>query len=124
MESTYSFLQLVEIEYMQNKHFQGDSYQSLQEMKPVIENDYSNVDIHLAFINNCNGGMAILSRICKVHPLAVNCLGPSTTPLLMAEIVTHEMGHVLGKITSSLMLFKTFKNMGYVLNFYLPKILF
>jgi hypothetical protein len=94
------FLQLVDIEYMQNKHYKGHSNQALPDMKTVIENDNSNVDIHLAFINHCNGGLAYLGQICQVHPLTVNCLGPSTTPLQMAEIVTHEMGHVLGKITS------------------------
>ena len=83
---------------MQNKHFKGNSSQSLPEMKPVIENDNSNVDIHLAFINHCNGGRAYRDQICQIHPLAVNCLGPSTTPLQMAEIVTHEMGHVLGNM--------------------------
>ena len=83
---------------MQNKHFKGNSSQSLREMKPVIENDNSSINIHLAFINNCNGGRAVLSQICQVHPLAVNCFGPSITPLKMAEIVTHEMGHVLGNI--------------------------
>ena len=105
---------------MKNEHFKGTKKQSLTGMKPVIEKDNSDVDIHLAFINNCNGGRAYVGQICKVHPLAVNCIGPSTTPLAMAEIVTHEMGHVLGNI----MLFKTLKNMTYVLNFYPAKILF
>ena len=84
---------------MQNKHFKGNSSQSLREMKPVIENDNSSINIHLAFINNCNGGRAYIGQICKVHPLAVNCIGPSTTPLAMGEIVTHEIGHILGNIT-------------------------
>ena len=105
---------------MKNKHFKGTKDQSLPDMKPVIEKDNSNVNIHLAFITNCGGGQAYRSQICQVHPLAINCIGPSTTPLSMAEIVTHEMGHVLGNI----MLFKTLKNMTYVLNFYPPKILF
>ena len=105
---------------MKNEHFKGDKTQSLPDMKPVIEKDNSDVDIHLAFINNCNGGRAYTGQICKDHPLAVNCIGPSSTPLSMAEIVTHEMGHVLGNI----MLFKTLKNMTYVLNFFPPKILF
>ena len=85
---------------MPNKHYKGPGNQALPDMKPVIENDKSNVDIHLFFINHCNGGLAILGQICLVHPLTVNCLGPSITPLRMAEIVTHEMGHVLGNITS------------------------
>ena len=92
---------------MKNKHFKGTKYQSLPDMQPVIEKDNSVVDIHLAFINNCDGGRANTGQLCKVHPLAVNCIGPSITPLSMAEIVTHEMGHVLGNI----MLFKTLKNM-------------
>ena len=84
---------------MKNKHFKGTKDQSLPDMKPVIEKDNSNVNIHLAFITNCGGGQAYRSQICQVHPLAINCIGPSTTALAMAEIVTHEMGHVLGNIT-------------------------
>ena len=83
---------------MKNKHFKGHSNQSLPDMKPVIEKDNSNVDIHLAFITNCDGGRAYTSSICGDHPLTVNCIGPYSTPLGMAGIVTHEMGHVLGNI--------------------------
>ena len=94
---------------MQIKHFKENSSQSLPEMKPVIENDNSSINIHLAFINHCNGGRAYRSQICQVHPLAVNCYGPSINPMKMAEIVTHEMGHVLGNI-KQIYIFKTLKN--------------
>lgn len=95
---TFLETELVDIEYMKNKHFKGTRYQSLPGMKPVIEKDNSNVDIHLAFITNCDGGLAYTSSICGdvEPPLTVNCIGPYTTPLGMAAIVTHEMGHVLG----------------------------
>ena len=89
--------QLVEIEYMQNLYFNTTSKQSIKDMKPVIEGDTkSDVNIHLAFINHCNGGRAYQSSICGVHPLAVNCINDHIKPLAMAQIVTHEMGHVLG----------------------------
>ena len=96
---------------MKNKHFKGTKDQSLPDMKPVIEKDNSNVNIHLAFITNCGGGQAYRSQICQVHPLAVNCYGPSINPMKMAEIVTHEMGHVLGNI-KQIDIFKTLKNMS------------
>ena len=86
---------------MQNKHFKGNKKQSLIDMQPVIENDNSNVDLHLAFINHCGGGLAWSNgHICKVkvRKVTVNCIGPNTTPLQMAEITTHEMGHALGNI--------------------------
>ena len=103
---------------MQNKHFKENSSQSLPEMKPIIENDNSSVDIHLAFINHCNGGRAYRSQICQIHPLAVNCFGPSITPLKMAEIVTHEMGHVFGNI-KQIDIFKTLKNISCSLLMYI-----
>jgi hypothetical protein len=74
---TFLETELIDIEYMKNEHFKGDKTQSLPDMKPVIEKDNSDVDIHLAFINNCNGGRAYTGQICKDHPLAVNCIGPS-----------------------------------------------
>ena len=79
------FLQLVEIEYMQDKNFIGDSAQSLIEMRPVIENDNSSANIHLAFLNHCHGGRAYLSQICKPSRhlnLAVNCMLKSKTLFL------------------------------------------
>ena len=89
--------QLVEIEYLQNLYFNTTSMQSIKDMKPVIEGDTkSDVNIHLAFINHCNGGRAYQSSICGVHPLAVNCINDHIKSLAMAQIVTHEMGHVLG----------------------------
>ena len=68
---------MVEIEFMKGRHFLGDSLKSLKDMKPVIENDNSSANIHLAFLEHCGGGgRAYLSQICSPngHPLAVNCV--------------------------------------------------
>ena len=102
---------------MKNEHFKGTKKQSLTGMKPVIEKDNSNVDIHLAFITNCGGGQAYRNQLCTgLHPLAINCIGPKTTPLAMAEIVTHEMGHVLGKIIQIYVCLKKNLNYGLFIN--------
>ena len=71
---------MAEIEYMRNTNFNGDKSQSLKDMELVIKNSNtsSRANIHLAFLNNCGGGVAgAVETICKPKEhknLAINCM--------------------------------------------------
>ena len=65
-------------------------------LKPDLRNDNSGANVHLAFVNHCGGGWAGLGSLCGDIPMAVNCVNDWLSPLQFSEIVTHEIGHVLG----------------------------
>ena len=74
--------------------------QSLKDMKPIIRHDKSGANVHVPLVNGCNGGRAYMPSICKATPVALCCLDTYTS-LGLGECITHEIGHVLGKIPSS-----------------------
>ena len=83
---------------MEEVHFnKSDKSQLTKIMKPKVVADKSGANIHLAFFGtSCGGGQAFLGNLCRAYPLAVNCIADWFDPLHLAEIVTHEIGHVLG----------------------------
>ena len=94
---------------MSGRHFEGTDFQifsTLQKDKK-IRYDKSGANVHVALVNSngCeNGGLAGRSTICKATPLALCCLFEHNSSLRLAEKITHEIGHVLGKIPSSFIL--------------------
>ena len=69
-------------------------------MKSIVRYDKSGADVHVGLAKSCsgeNGGMAYRGYICKTYNLAMGCLGDYSSYGL-AELITHEIGHVLGKI--------------------------
>ena len=85
---------------MKGQHFKGTKLQTLKDMKSIIRYDKSGADVHVPLVNYCNGGLAYRPSICKTNPLAMCCLGTYSS-LGLGECITHEIGHVLGKIPSS-----------------------
>ena len=88
---------------MSGRHFEGTDFQifsTLQKDKK-IRYDKSGANVHVALVNSngCEyGGRAGRSTICQAIPLALCCLFEHNSSLRLAEKITHEIGHVLGKI--------------------------
>ena len=87
------------IEYLKGKHFNGS--EGLKEMKPISANDKSGAQLHVVFMKNCGGGFA-LWNICHSYNngragVSINCHGGHQSPLGMSQIVSHEIGHNLGR---------------------------
>ena len=69
----------------------------------VMESDSSGANVHVVFIKKIShhggfgGGWALgTGNLCRDTPIAFNCY--CETPHCLSEIVTHEIGHVLGNI--------------------------
>ena len=89
--------------------FNDEKYQSPKKRDAflkIMESDSSGANVHAVFTNYCGGGWAEgLGRICKdtpiqrgTAPITFNCIQDCVnSPRCMAAIVTHEIGHVLGK---------------------------
>ena len=64
----------------------------------IMKSDFSGANVHVVFTDYCGGGWAEgIGRLCKDTPIAFNCIMNCLTPKCMSGIVTHEIGHVLGK---------------------------
>ena len=88
------------IEYLKGKNFKGS--ETLEEMKPISSNDKSGAQLHVVFMKDCGGGWAFVGDLCDSFSdngragLSINCHGGHQSPLGMAQIVSHEIGHNLG----------------------------
>ena len=88
------------IEYLKGKHFKGS--ETLEEMRPISSNDKSGAQLHVVFMKDCGGGWAFVGDLCDSFSdngragLSINCHGGHQSPLGMAQIVSHEIGHNLG----------------------------
>ena len=97
----YIYLQLMGIEYLKGKYFNGT--ETFEKMKPISSNDKSGAQLHVVFMKNCGGGHAFVGDLCRSTNdggragLSINCHGGHQSPLGMAQIVSHEIGHNLGE---------------------------
>ena len=96
------------IEYLKGKHFNGS--EGLKEMKPISANDKSGAQLHVLFMKDCGaGGWALVGDLCDSFDydyqgpwneragLSINCHAGYESPLGMSQIVSHEIGHNLGR---------------------------
>ena len=90
------------IEYLKGKHFNGT--EALKEMKPISSNDKSGAQLHVVFMKDCGGGWAFVRDLCDSFDyddpragLSISCHGGHQSPLGMSQIVSHEIGHNLGR---------------------------
>ena len=91
------------IEYLKGKHFNGS--EALKEMIPISANDKSGAQLHVLFMKDCGaGGWAFVGDLCDsfdyIDPragLSINCHDGYDSPLRMSQIVSHEIGHNLGR---------------------------
>ena len=89
------------IEYLKGKHFNGS--EALDEMIPISANDKSGAQLHVVFMKDCGGGWAFVGDLCNSFTdngragLSEGCHGGHQSPLGMSQIVSHEIGHNLGR---------------------------
>ena len=76
---------------------------TFEKMKSISSNDKSGAQLHVIFMKDCSGGWAIQGDLCDSVTengragLSMNCHGGHQSPLGMAQIVSHEIGHNLGE---------------------------
>ena len=89
------------IEYLKGKHFNGS--EALDKMIPISANDKSGAQLHVVFMKDCGGGWAFVGDLCHSITdggragLSINCHGGHQSPLGMSQIISHEIGHNLGR---------------------------
>ena len=57
-------------------------------------------DVQLGYMRDCHnsaGGWAFVAGLCNNNAVAIGCTGDHQNEKGMADIMAHEIGHVLGK---------------------------
>ena len=94
------------IEYLKGKNFNGT--ETFEKMISISSNDKSGAQLHVVFMKDCGspqgGGHGTLGGLCQSFTdklysggTSINCHGGHNSPLGMAQIVSHEIGHNLGE---------------------------
>ena len=96
---------MIDIEYMPEFPYNDEesfSPKKTEAFLKIMESDSSGANVHAVFTNYCGGGWAEgIGRLCKDTPIAFNCMINCLSPKCMSGIVTHEIGHILGKTNFS-----------------------
>ena len=90
------------IEYLKGKNFSGE--ETFEKMISISSNDKSGAQLHVVFMKDCGGGQGTLGGLCESFTdklysggTSINCHGGHQSPLGMAQIVSHEIGHNFGE---------------------------
>ena len=70
------------------------------DFRDFVNGDTSGADVQLGYMRDCHnsaGGWAFVAGLCNNNAVAIGCTGDHQNEKGMADIMAHEIGHVLGK---------------------------